>query len=91
MIRRCVVLVLLHAPAHARIESQPGAAGSLGPSRTGVFAREDRLGEQLEHSCRQFLQKGFAGLGQFFFEPFCTIAIAAGPELGPVFVTTIAT
>ena len=38
----------------------------------------------------QFLQKRFAARRQPFFEPFRTIAIGARPELGPVFVTTIA-
>ena len=38
----------------------------------------------------EFLQKRFATRRQPFFEPFRTIAIGARPELGPVFVTTIA-
>jgi hypothetical protein len=37
MIRRCVLLT------RARICASKGSAGSLGPSRTGVFARADRF------------------------------------------------
>ena len=53
--------------------------------------RRPRLRLAIAQEGIELLQKRFAGLGQSFFEPLRTIAIAARPRLGPVFVTTITT
>lgn len=75
----------LWAPAHARI---PNAV--LTPGKRSFVAAVAGRGRRPRLQRMEFPQKRFAGLDQSLFEPFRTIAIAARPELGPVFVTTIA-
>src|SRR5437868_5768700 len=62
------------------------------PVRAGraLARRMIGLAARLQRSRPQFLQKRFATRRQPFLEPCRTIAIAAGPGLAPVFVTTIA-
>ena len=89
MIRRCVLSVILMLWLVSCARNRSVVAAVAEPRQDCLLATTGD-GGRLQRFRREFLQKGFAGLGQFFFEPFRAIAIAARPGLGPVFVTTIA-
>jgi hypothetical protein len=93
MIRRCVVsgllLMLVFLMLFLRPEQKLCSRGRW-PRQLYLLATILSRGRRPRLERMEFLQEGFAGLGQSLFEPFRTIAIAARPGLGPVFVTTIA-
>jgi len=85
MIRRCVLLDSCTNFALQKAARAPSV-------RTGAAFLLGMTGRRrLQRFRPQFLQKRFATRRQPFFEPFRTIAIAARPRFGPVFVTTITT
>jgi hypothetical protein len=93
MICRCVVsgllLMLVFLMLFLRPEQKLCSRGRW-PRQFYLLATILSRGRRPRLERMEFLQEGFAGLGQVFFEAFRTIAVTARPKLGSVFVTTIA-